>query len=37
MGLRDKVLVVGGGYRDGFCGKLLEASPLSDRANASWL
>ncbi|GAB0206293.1 hypothetical protein GRJ2_003094900 [Grus japonensis] len=27
----------GGGYRGGFCEKLLEASPLSDRANASRL
>ena len=26
-----------GGYRGGFCEKLLEASPLSDRANASRL
>ena len=26
LGLRGKVLVVGGGYRGGFCGKLLEAS-----------
>ncbi|KAK4827150.1 LOW QUALITY PROTEIN: hypothetical protein QYF61_015104 [Mycteria americana] len=25
------------GYRDGFCEKLLEASPMSDRANASHL
>ncbi|GAB0202628.1 hypothetical protein GRJ2_002728400 [Grus japonensis] len=27
----------GGGYRDGFCKKLLEASPVSDRTNARWL
>ena len=27
----------GEGYRGGFCEKLLEASPVSDRANASWL
>ncbi|GAB0209844.1 mitochondrial enolase superfamily member 1 [Grus japonensis] len=27
----------GGGYRGGFCEKLLEASPVSDRANASRL
>ena len=27
----------GGGYRGGFCGKLLEASPMSDGANASRL
>ena len=26
-----------GGYRGGFCEKLLEASPVSDRANASRL
>ncbi|GAB0205916.1 hypothetical protein GRJ2_003057200 [Grus japonensis] len=25
------------GHRGGFCEKLLEASPMSDRANASWL
>jgi len=44
VGLRDKVLVAGVGgwrgkglYRDGFCEKLLEASPMSDRANARWL
>jgi len=24
-----------GGYRDGCCEKLLEASPMSDRANAT--
>ena len=27
----------GGGHSGGFCEKLLEASPMSDRANASWL
>ncbi|GAB0207035.1 BDNF/NT-3 growth factors receptor [Grus japonensis] len=27
----------GGGYRGGFCEKLLEAHPVSDRANASRL
>ena len=27
----------GGGYRGGFCEKLLEASPMSDRANTSQL
>ena len=26
-----------GGYRGGFCEKLLEASPRSDGANANWL
>ncbi|KAJ7412423.1 hypothetical protein BTVI_46489 [Pitangus sulphuratus] len=26
-----------GDYRGGFCEKLQEASPMSDRANASWL
>ena len=36
MGLRGKVLVAGG-YRDGFCEKLLEASPKSDKANDSRL
>ena len=36
MGLPGKVLLVGG-YRGGFCEKLLEASPMSDRASASWL
>ncbi|KAK4824797.1 hypothetical protein QYF61_019465 [Mycteria americana] len=36
LGLHGKVLVVGG-YRGGFCEKLLEASPMSDRANAGWL
>ena len=25
-----------GGYRGGFCEKLLEASPMSNRASASW-
>ncbi|GAB0181127.1 mitochondrial enolase superfamily member 1 [Grus japonensis] len=34
VGLHGKVLVAGG-YRGGFCEKLLEASPVSDRANAS--
>ncbi|GAB0207921.1 interleukin-15 [Grus japonensis] len=37
LGLRGKVLVAGGIYRGGFCEKLLEASPVSDRANASRL
>ena len=27
----------GGGYRGGFCEKLREASPMSDRASASRL
>ena len=36
LGLHGKVLVVGG-YRGGFCKKLLEASPVSDRANTSRL
>ena len=36
LGLRGKVLVAGG-YRGGFCEKLLEASSMSDRANAIWL
>jgi len=36
VGLCGKVFVVGRGYRVGFCEKLLEASPVSDRANASW-
>lgn len=27
----------GAGYRSGFCERLLEALPVSDRANASWL
>ena len=35
MGLCDKVLVEGDD-RGGFCEKLLEASPLSDKASASW-
>ena len=26
----------GGGYKGGFCKKLLEASPMSDTANARW-
>jgi len=34
VGLRGKVLVVGG-YRGGFCEKLLEASPMPDKASAS--
>ena len=36
LGLRGEILVAGG-YRCGFCEKLLEASPVSDRANASLL
>jgi len=36
MGLCGKVLVAGG-YRDGFCEKLREASPMSDKTSASWL
>jgi len=36
-GLRGQVVVVKGGYRGGFCEKLLEASPVSDRASASQL
>lgn len=27
----------GGGYRDGFCEKILKASPMSNRANVSRL
>jgi len=34
VGLHGKVLVAGS-TRGGFCEKLLEASPMSDRANAS--
>lgn len=39
LGLCDKVLIVvgRGGDRGGFCGKLLQASPVSDRANATRL
>ncbi|GAB0180530.1 mitochondrial enolase superfamily member 1 [Grus japonensis] len=38
LGLCGKVLVVGGGgYRGGFCEKLLEVPPVSDRASASQL
>jgi len=37
MGLRGKVVVVGGGYRADFCDKLLEASPMSDKASVNWL
>ena len=37
MGLGGKVLVAGGDYRGGFCEKLWEASPLSDKASASRL
>ncbi|KAK4826352.1 hypothetical protein QYF61_007946 [Mycteria americana] len=40
LGLRDKVLVAGGlqvAYRGGLCEKMLEASPMSDRASASQL
>ena len=36
LGLCGKILVAGG-YMGGFCEKLLEASPVSDRANASRL
>jgi len=36
LDLHGKVLVARG-YRGGFCEKLLEASPMSDRANASRL
>ena len=36
LGLCGKVFVAGG-HRGGFCEKLLEASPMSDRANDSWL
>ena len=35
LGLCGKVLVAGGGYRGGCCEKLLEASPMSDKVNAS--
>jgi len=35
-GLRGKVFVAGG-YRGGFCEKLRDASPMSDKANASQL
>jgi len=37
MRLHGKVLVLGGGYRGGFCEKLPEASPMSDKASASQL
>jgi len=37
MGFCGKVLVAGGGYRDGFFEKLREASPMSDKTSASWL
>jgi len=37
VGLCGKVLVAGGYKRGGFCEKLQEASPMSNRANASWL
>jgi len=36
MGLSGKVLVAWG-YRGGFCENLQEASPISDKASASWL
>ena len=36
MGLLGKVLVARG-YRGGFCEKLWEASPMSDKASASRL
>ena len=29
--------LVAGGYRGGFCEKLREASPMADKASASWL
>jgi len=29
--------LVAGGYKGVFCEKLLEASPMPDKANASWL
>jgi len=35
MGLCGKVLAEG--YRDGFCEKMLEAPPMYDKANATWL
>ena len=34
-GLHGKVLLWMGGYRDGFCEKLLEASPMSNRISAT--
>jgi len=37
LGLHGKILVAGGIQGGGFCEKLLEASPVSDRANASQL
>jgi len=37
VGLCGKVLVVEGGYRRGSSEKLREASPISDKASASWL
>jgi len=37
VGLRGKVFGSQGGYRGGFCEKLPEASPMSNRANASRL
>jgi len=36
LGFHGKVLLAGA-YRGGFCENLLEASPMSDRASASWL
>ena len=37
LGLRGKVLVAGGATGVASVRKLLEAPPVSDRANASWL
>lgn len=36
-GFKEQSFGHGGGYRDGFSDKLPEASPLADRAKASWL
>lgn len=36
LGFCGKVLVVGG-YKDGFFGKLLETSPISNRDWTNWL
>ena len=36
MGWCGKISLAGG-YRGDFCEKLREASPMSDKASASWL
>jgi len=37
LSCHGKVFVAGGVYRGGFCAKLLEASPMSDRTDVSQL